>query len=83
MASVSKRAVIRAKKSFARSQFAAPSNDVPRSTRFSDPSQQQVVEPGMPGVTAGPDGEECGVVAAAGFFSRPMGTHSEPTNSRR
>ncbi|MDP4670852.1 MAG: folate-binding protein [Burkholderiaceae bacterium] len=53
----------------ARSQFRGAIKRRAAVYTFSDPSQQQVVEPGMPVFTAGPDGEECGVVAAAGFLA--------------
>ena len=53
----------------ARSQFRGAIKRRAAVYTLADPNQQQVVEPGMPVFTAGPDGEECGVVAAAGFFA--------------
>ena len=53
----------------ARSQFRGAIKRRAAVYTLSDPSQQQVVEAGMPVFTAGPDGEECGVVAAAGFLA--------------
>jgi folate-binding protein YgfZ len=53
----------------ARSQFRGAIKRRAAVYTLSDPSQQQVVEPGMPVFTAGPGGEECGVVAAAGFLA--------------
>ena len=53
----------------ARSQFRGAIKRRAAVYTLADPNQQQVVEPGMPVFTAGPDGEECGVVAAAGFLA--------------
>ena len=53
----------------ARSQFRGAIKRRAAVYTLSDPCQQQVVEPGMPVFTAGPGGEECGVVAAAGFLA--------------
>ena len=53
----------------ARSQFRGAIKRRAAVYTLSDPNQQQVVEAGMPLFTAGPDGEECGVVAAAGFLA--------------
>ena len=53
----------------ARSQFRGAIKRRAAVYTLADPNQHQVVEPGMPVFTAGPDGEECGVVAAAGFLA--------------